>query len=350
MRVVRVPAAQLERQASALLERDMVQYDMRALGAVGDPTSGHAEVPRALVMALRRGGELVGVHAARYSDRAEPCTRAQERIAHGIAQLASLALENARLVAELDRANRVKGDFVASMSHELRTPLNVIIGYSDLLVDQIFGELEPEQRETVRRIGEQGRELLELVNTTLDMSKLESGNLPIVLQEVDLVDLLAEIELEAQLSRRNAALSVSWDVEPQLPKAWSDPLKLKIVIKNLLLNALKFTDEGGVVVRAATSDGGVEVVVSDSGIGIAPDMIPCIFEAFRQGDHGEIRRGGVGLGLHIVRRLLDMLGGTIEVESELRRGSTFRVWLPARVLELTPRPSRSAPPQPAANS
>jgi signal transduction histidine kinase len=281
---------------------------------------------------------------ARYLNRADPCTSRQERIAGGVAQLASLALENARLVDELDRANRVKSDFVASMSHELRTPLNVIIGYSDLLVDQMFGELSAQQEETVRRVGEQGRELLELVNTTLDMSRVESGRIPLTVREVDLVDLLAEIELEAQLVRRNAALQVTWHVAPDVPALWTDPMNVKVVIKNLLLNASKFTDEGGVVVRATASDGGVEIDVSDSGIGIAPQMLAGIFEPFHQGDHGGERRGGVGLGLHIVRRLLDMIGGRIEVESTLHRGSTFRVWVPVRA---EPAADRDVPDIPA---
>jgi PAS domain S-box-containing protein len=346
IRVVRVPREQVERHGGALREADVVQLDERRPGAGIDPVTGQPDAPRVLAMAVRRGGALVGVHAARYRNRSEPCTRAQERIAAGIAQLASMALENARLVEELDRANRVKGDFVASMSHELRTPLNVIIGYSELLVDQMFGELEPEQRDTVRRIGEQGRELLELVNTTLDMSRLESGSVVLTLQEVDLINLLAEIELESQLVRRNPALAIAWQVAPDVPHLWSDPMKLKIVVKNLLLNALKFTDEGGVVVQASVRDGGVEITVSDSGIGIAADMIPRIFEAFRQGDHGEVRRGGVGLGLHIVRRLLEMLGGTIEVESELQRGSTFRVWVPIRAGEAPPGPTARGPAAP----
>ncbi|MGH7790639.1 MAG: ATP-binding protein, partial [Candidatus Binatia bacterium] len=307
---------------------DVVQVDLRARAAGDAPLSGAHAAERVLMMALRRGGEMVGLHAARFHARREPCSAAQERIAGGVAQLASLALDNARLIEALDRADRVKSDFVASMSHELRTPLNVIIGYSDLLADQMFGELTGEQQDTVRRIAEQGRELLELVNTTLDMSRLESERLPVVLQEVDLIDLLAEIELEAQLVRRNAALAITWDVAADLPPVCSDPVKLRVIIKNLLLNAIKFTDDGGVVVRVVPRDAGVEVAVSDTGIGIAPELLPVIFDAFRQGDHGGERRGGVGLGLHIVRRLLDMLGGTIEVESVLGAGSTFRVWIP----------------------
>ena len=330
VRVLRIPAALTDVHVRGFQYGEVVELDLGAGSGITDPLSSVDRAPRALTMALRRGGELVGLHAARYRNRADACTPAQERIARGIAHLASLALENARLVEELDRANHVKADFVAGMSHELRTPLNVIIGYSDLLADHIFGELAADQQETVCRIGEQGRELLELVNTTLDMSRLESGRVPLALEEVDLVNLLAEIELEVQLVRRNAALAVRWQVAPHLPPLRTDAMKLKVVIKNLLLNAIKFTDEGSVVVHAAARDGGVEIAVSDSGIGIAADMMARIFEPFRQGDHGGVRRGGVGLGLHIVRRLLEALGGTIEVESEPQRGSTFRVWVPSR--------------------
>ena len=241
----------------------------------------------------------------------------------------ALADERGRHIDELQRVNRMQADFIASLSHELRTPLNVIIGYSDLLGDQMFGELSSEQQETVRRIAEQGRELLELVTTTLDMSRFESAPTPLTVKDVDVVDLLAEIELETQLVRRNSALELAWHVAPDVPPLRTDPIKLKMVIKNLVLNALKFTDEGGVVVHATASTGGIEFAVADSGIGIAPEMLRRIFEPFRQGDHDGERRGGVGLGLHIVRRLLDMLGGRIEVESTVRRGSTFRVWIPS---------------------
>jgi len=329
LRVLALPRATLEAYVASLQMGDVAQIDVAAMTRDDAPLSFGGSAPRVLAMALRRGDELVGVHAARFFDHPEPCGAARVRIASGIAQLASLALENARLVEELDRADRVKSDFVASMSHELRTPLNVIIGYSDLLTDQMFGELAPDQADTVRRIGEQGRELLELVNTTLDMSRLESGRVPLALQDVDLVALMSEIELEAQLVRRNPALCVAWQMAPDLPLLSTDPMKVKVIVKNLLLNALKFTDSGSVRVRAERRGDGVEIAISDSGIGIPPEVLPHIFEAFRQADVGGERRGGVGLGLHIVHRLLDMLGGAIDVESELQRGSTFRVWIPA---------------------
>jgi len=269
-------------------------------------------------------------------------------IAHDVTEQRRVGHERTalvELVADLERANRVKAEFVANMSHELRTPLNVIIGYSDLLVDQMFGELSAEQHDTVRRIAEQSRELLDLVTTTLDMSRLESGRVPLALHEVDLLGMFAEIELEAQLVRRNPAVAVTWHVAPGTPTLWTDPVKLKLIVKNLLLNALKFTDEGAVMITAGPRDDGVDIAVADSGIGIAPDMLGRIFEAFRQGDHGGAGRGGVGLGLHIVRRLLAALGGSIAVESEPHCGSTFRVWVPSRQRGRVPGPGASVPSQ-----
>jgi PAS domain S-box-containing protein len=347
IRALELPRATVEALVGDFRAGEVVTVDADALKRSGLPLPFAGDTPRIAAMALRLGTDLVGVHAVGYRDRREPLTPRQERIARGVAQLASLALQNARLVEELDHAHRVKADFVANMSHELRTPLNVIIGYSDLLVDQTFGELDPEQRETVRRIGEQGRELLQLVNITLDMSRVESGRVPLRVEEVDLLDLLAEIELETQIVRHDARLSVTWHVAPDVRTLSTDAAKLKVIIKNLLLNAIKFTDEGGVDIQVTTRDGGVEFAVSDTGIGIAPDLMPQLFDAFRQGDHGRSSRGGVGLGLHIVQRLLTVLGGTVSVESEPQRGSTFRAWVPSLAQARSAATQRPAP-RPAA--
>ena len=283
----------------------------------------------ALGMALRRGDELIGIHSAGYRGRQERFTPQQERIARGIAQLASMALENARLVEELGRANRLRSEFVATMSHELRTPLNVIVGYNELLIDGVFGELNRDQTETLHRVGKSARELLDLINATLDMSRLESGRLPVNLQDVWVPDLLREIDSETQGLRENTTVRFAWEVPAQLPYLSTDPFKLKMVLKNLIANAVKFTHEGSVTIVAQSGDGHIEFSIADTGIGISPEAQAMIFEPFRQVDSSITRRyGGVGLGLYIVRRLLDMLGGTVAVESEVGRGSTFHVRLP----------------------
>jgi signal transduction histidine kinase len=286
-----------------------------------------------LCMALRRGDEVMGVHVAGYRDRAAPFTARQERTARGLGQLASLALENGRLVEELERANRLKSDFVATMSHELRTPLNVIIGYNDLALEGVFGELTQEQRETLDRVRRSALELLELINTTLSLSRLDTDRQPLDVRAVAIPALIAELDTETREARaRKPNVHMVWDLPPDLPQLQTDPIKLKVVLKNLIANAVKFTERGHVTVRAQAHDGGVQFAVSDTGIGVPPEAQQIIFEPFRQADSSTTRRyGGVGLGLYIVRRLLDLLGGSVTAESEVGRGSTFRVWVPIRI-------------------
>jgi signal transduction histidine kinase len=252
------------------------------------------------------------------------------RIARGMAQLASMAIENAQLVEQLERANRLRSEFVATMSHELRTPLNVIVGYNELLLDGVFGALTGDQLDPLRRVDKSARELLDLINATLDMSRLEGGRVPVEVQDVWVPDLLREIEGEVRGSGERPDLQLIWQVPATLPYLRTDRIKLKMVLKNLISNAVKFTERGSVTIAAISDDGQVEFTVADTGIGIAPEAQEFIFEPFRQGDSSITRRhGGVGLGLYIVRRLMDLLGGTIALDSEIGRGSIFRVRLPA---------------------
>jgi PAS domain S-box-containing protein len=279
-----------------------------------------------IYMALRRGRELIGIQTAAYRGGQTAFTAAQERIARGIAQLASLALENARLMHELERANQLKSEFVATMSHELRTPLNIILGYHSLLLDGTFGDLHPEQRDSVERADRNARTLAELISATLDMSRLQAGRLPLDLVEFDLRALLDEIQAETRDLRHHPDVRIEFTLSPDLAPVYSDPSKIKVVMKNLLGNAIKFTVDGAITVCARPAADGIEISVRDTGVGIEPELLPVIFEPFRQagGDH----HGGVGLGLYIVRRLLVELGGTVDVDSTVGRGSTFRVWLP----------------------
>jgi len=284
-----------------------------------------------LVMALRRGPEIIGIHSV-CRRVARAFTVPEQRIAEGIVQIVSMALENALLVEELERANRLKSDFVATMSHELRTPLNAIVGYNDLMLDGAFGVLAPELAEPVRRIGASARQLVELINTTLDVSRIDTGRLPLDVRDVDVRALVQEIDGELRDAGTKAGVEFRWDLPARLPRLRTDPLKLKLVLKNLIGNALKFTDEGAVVVSARRAGGGVEFAVCDTGIGIPPGARALIFEAFRQADTSLTRRhGGVGLGLYIVRRLVSLLGGSVVVESEVGKGSTFRVTVPLEV-------------------
>jgi signal transduction histidine kinase/CheY-like chemotaxis protein len=289
----------------------------------------HFDMTTGLWAALHRGKQVVGILAAGYRDRVAAMTPLQQRILQGIVQMGSLALENARLLEELERASRLKSDFLATMSHELRTPLNIIIGYTDLLLDGDFGLLTSEQRDPLQRVGTNAKELLNLIVATLDVSRLEAGQMPVERQEVDVDKLLRELRYEIENGRNTLALQFSWQIMPGLSPLHTDRTKLKVVLKNLLSNAIKFTLEGSVTVRARPWAEGVEFTVRDTGIGIAPEQLPVIFEMFRQGDSSTTRlHGGVGLGLYIVRRLLELLGGSVSVQSEIGRGSTFRVWVP----------------------
>lgn len=282
-----------------------------------------------LCMALRHGKEIIGIQVVGRRGSGASFAPLQHRIARGIAQLASMALHNARLVEELDRANRMKSDFVSMMSHELRTPLHIMMGYTNLLLDKHFGPLAGGQQDALRRIDKSAQDLLALINATLDLGRLETGQISVDSCAIALPALMREIEDETRELQRTPDLLFVWDVPPELPVLWSDPVKLKVIVKNLIDNAAKFTREGRVHIRAGAQAGGIEISVADTGIGIAPDVLPVIFDSFRQGERPDVRRyGGLGLGLYIVRRLVELLEGAVNVESQLGRGSVFRIWLP----------------------
>jgi signal transduction histidine kinase len=240
--------------------------------------------------------------------------------------------ELGRLYRQLDAANRHKSEFLANMSHELRTPLNAIIGFSEVLQERMFGDLNAKQAEYIGDIIASGRHLLALINDILDLSKVEAGHMELQLTRFSLP---ATIENTLTLIRERAArqgIAVAVEVEDGLGEVVADERKIKQVLLNLLSNAVKFTPEGGRVgVRAALSGGMVELSVRDSGIGIAPEDRETIFEEFRQVGADEARkREGTGLGLALARRFVELHGGKIWVESEIGRGSIFIFTLPVR--------------------
>jgi PAS domain S-box-containing protein len=326
-----IPPALLAPLLERLAHEEVVVLDAEA--CAGLPSALRPEgrpCGAAIFFPIRRGDTCEGVLMAGGRSRAQPFRAAEVRVARGIAHLAAIALAHARALEELARANRVKSEFVATMSHELRTPLNIILGYTELLRGGSFGQVTPEQRDVLSRVARSGDELLELITATLDLSRLESGRTTVDLAPAALEPLLATVAAEArELLREKPAVTWHYDVATGLPLVHTDAAKLKVVVKNLVANAVKFTERGYIALSAARRDDGVEVAVSDSGIGIAPDALPIIFEAFRQADSSMTRRhGGVGLGLHVVRRLMALLGGRVAVDSTPGRGSTFRVWIP----------------------
>ena len=335
LRVLRLTRVQLrDTRLAGLKEGELVEIEASSHNLPLTALSGQSGVSRMLCIALRRGNDLLGIQTAGYRQQQAPFTPTQERMARGIAQLASLALDNVCLLEEAERANHLKSNFLATISHELRTPLSIIMGYTELLLEGGFGPLAAEQSRSLRKVDQSARELLELIVAVLNISRLQMGRLPIEVTEVPIADLLAELEAELTARGDKPELRLIWQVAPDLPSLSTDRTKLKIILKNLLANAIKFTDVGEVRVTVKAENEGIEFSVSDKGTGIAPEVLPIIFEPFRQGESAMTRQfGGLGVGLYVVRRLVETLQGSVLVRSEVGKGSIFRVWLPSRARE-----------------
>ncbi|MFH7244933.1 MAG: ATP-binding protein [Spirulina sp.] len=236
---------------------------------------------------------------------------------------------------KLLEAYRVKSEFLATMSHELRTPLNAILGFSQILESQSKGPLTPHQAEMVKRILTNGKTLLNLVNDILDLSKLEAQRLSLTPGPVHLHGLVQSVLSDLQSLAQGKALTLETDLALADPMVVNDERRLRQILTNLVSNAIKFSDQGYVRVSTAAAPDTPDtflLTVTDTGIGIAPDQRPHIFESFRQGDQSlRRRRPGTGLGLAIVQSLVTIMGGTITVDSQVGQGSTFTVRLPRRV-------------------
>ena len=252
------------------------------------------------------------------------------------AATADLAEQNARLQwqsQEVERANRLKSEFLASMSHELRTPINALIGYSALLIDGVLGDINERQRDALRRGRAAAEHLLALINDILDLAKIEAGKMPLHLEDVELRDVIAEVAQQIEPMVRKKALEFVVDIGLECPSLYTDRTKVRQVLLNLLSNAVKFTTKGrvSVIARCADEGDGVRIDVVDTGIGIREKDLHAIWEDFRQVDQSRTREyGGTGLGLSITRKLLDRLGGTVTVRSTYGEGSVFSVLLPQR--------------------
>lgn len=273
----------------------------------------------------RHFGSLVFAHT---HDEA-PFEAHQIDLCRAVGRRIAFAVDNLRLIRELEQANRLKSEFVAMMSHELRTPLHVMLGYSGLLLDEAFGTLTDGQRDGLERIERNGSALLELINETLSLSRLEAGELPIDIETIDLKAIFEQVANEGAVPIDTKTVSYRTEISDDLNPVKSDRGKLKVVVRNLLSNAFKFTDTGNVTLRAFNVLDGVEFSIADSGDGIESEVQEFVFEPFRQGADPLTRRvGGAGLGLHLVKRYLEMLGGSVTLQSAPGAGSTFTVRLP----------------------
>jgi len=330
LRILRLPSALFAGVLDRLKDQDVVQVVLsESDNPAVDALAKRFGLCHVLYMALRGPDALIGLQTACRRSVAPSFTPQHSRVARGLAQTASLGLANARLVGALDRANRIKSEFVATMSHELRTPLHIISGYTELIDREVFGPVTTQQHDALQRIDRSGRQLLELVTATLDLSRLDAGRMELEITEVDMSRLMTQVSAEIHDLEDRPNVKLRWCIGESLPVVHTDAMKLKIVLNNLVANAVKFTDRGTVLVDVHRVIDGVEIRVSDTGIGIDPQVRQVIFEPFRQGDSSMARRyAGIGLGLHIVKRLVDLLGGKIGVDTVAGRGSTFTVWLP----------------------
>ena len=293
-----------------------------------------------LVVPLLRPNKIVGALVVR---RHQPGAFDERiiRLMETFAAQSVLAIQNAKLFREveekgreLEAASRHKSQFLANMSHELRTPLNSVLGFTELLVDGIYGELPDKAKTTMARVQANGRHLLELINDVLDLSKIEAGQLTLALEEYSVGQIVRSTVAAVEPLARAKGLRLAATVAEKLPIGRGDERRLTQVLLNLAGNAVKFTETGSIDILADAVDEHFEISVRDTGPGIASKDQMLIFEQFQQVDSSSTReKGGTGLGLAISKRIVEMHGGTIDVESVPGSGSTFRLKIPIRVEE-----------------
>ncbi len=309
----------------------LTDEDLKTMPPIGEAFSDRVyfRSRRFVVVPLVTGDRVLGVASADNKTSRRPITAAHVELFTLLCQQLATALEEARLYADLEVAGRHKSEFLAGMSHELRTPLNAIIGFSEVLLEKMFGELTDKQEDYLRDIFASGQHLLALINDILDLSKIEAGRMELEPADFDLREAIAGTLafVRERASRRGLALEVAFD--ERVGRIRADERKVRQVILNLLSNAIKFTPEGGrVEVRVAPVDGAVAIAVADNGVGITPEDQAAVFDEFQQVGPSAARHEGTGLGLALCRKFVELHGGRIWVESRVGEGSAFTFTLP----------------------
>ena len=293
-----------------------------------------------LIVPLLRPDRIVGALVVR---RKQPGLFPQSTIdlLQTFAAQSVLAIQNARLFSEIEQKSREievasqhKSQFLANMSHELRTPMNSVLGFTEMLADGLYGELPERAMKALERVQSNGKHLLGLINDVLDLSKIEAGQLTLALEDYALGQVVQNVKSTAELLAKAKGIELTANVQDGIPIGRGDERRLTQVLLNLVGNAIKFTDKGSVAVTAHALDGSFVIAVKDTGPGIAPEDQRKIFEEFQQVDNSSTRqKGGTGLGLAISKRIVEMHGGRIEVESVGGEGSTFRIVIPVQAKE-----------------
>ena len=333
-----IPSGRGSMSGRAVLERKIIHVPDVQVDPEYAVRDRKFDVRTALSVPLLREGTAIGViilHRA----TVRPFTDKQIELVSTFADQAAIAIENVRLFDEiqeksrqLEEASQHKSQFLANMSHELRTPLNAILGYTELMADGAYGEPSEKMLGILQRLEANGKHLLGLINDVLDLSKIEAGQLVLELSDYCIQDIVQTVRSTLEPLAADKKLAFKVEMAPQLPSGRGDGRRLTQVLINLVGNAIKFTDAGEVAIKAEAKNGSFHVSVRDTGPGISSADQARLFQEFQQADNAITRKkGGTGLGLAISKRIIEMHGGRIWVESQPGQGSTFTFTLPVMV-------------------